>query len=147
MTHEEIQLLDGGIVYDDRGSVSFVNNFNFNGIKRFYQLKNVSPHVVRAYHGHERETKYVLVSTGSAKIICSKMDNRELTGLPVTFILHSAKPSILKIPAGFANGFKALEENTTIIFFSTSSLEESQGDDFRFSWDFFGKEIWVTKNR
>jgi len=147
--HDEIQLFEGGIAYDDRGSVSFVNDFDFisSGIKRFYQVKNVANNVVRAFHGHEKETKYVFVPQGCVKIICSKMDNRQLTGLPTTYILHSAKPSILKIPAGYANGFKALEDNTTIIFFSSSSLEESKGDDFRFAWDFFGKEIWNTKNR
>ncbi len=147
MITEEIKIINGGIAYDDRGSVLFVNDFNFDNIKRFYQVENISKDVIRAYHGHEREGKYVFVSNGSAKIICAKMENQELISPPSVFIVNSKKPVIIYVPAGFANGFKVLEEGTTIIFFSTSTLEESKGDDIRFNWDFFGKEIWETKNR
>ena len=145
--NEEIKLIDGGIAYDDRGSVAFVNDFNFEEIKRFYQVENISKNVIRAFHGHEKEGKYVFVSKGCVKIICAKMKKGKLTKPAHVFILNSRKPAILKIPMGFANGFKALEEGTIIQFFSTSSLEESKGDDIRFEWDFFGKKIWETKNR
>lgn len=144
---EEIKIIEGGIAYDDRGSLSFINNFNFEGIKRFYQIENISKEVIRAFHGHMREEKYIYVSKGSAKIICSKIVKDKIINPPFIFVLNSNKPTILKIPKGFVNGFKSLEENTTIIFFSTSSLEESKGDDIRFNWDFFGKEVWETKNR
>jgi dTDP-4-dehydrorhamnose 3,5-epimerase-like enzyme len=36
------------------------------------------------------------------------------------------------IPAGYANGFMTLTESAKVMFLSTSSLEESAGDDFRF---------------
>jgi hypothetical protein len=32
---EETKVLNGGLAVDDRGSVSFVNDFNFEGVKRF----------------------------------------------------------------------------------------------------------------
>ena len=41
-------------------------------------------------------------------------------------------------PAGFANGFMSLTEGAKIVFFSTSTLQESLGDDIRFparTWD------------
>jgi dTDP-4-dehydrorhamnose 3,5-epimerase len=47
------------------------------------------------------------------------------------FVLSSQTPKVLWIPPGYFNGFKSLEENTKIIFFSTSTLEESLGDDIR----------------
>jgi dTDP-4-dehydrorhamnose 3,5-epimerase len=32
----EPRLIQGAVVVDDRGSVSFVNDFDFAGVKRFY---------------------------------------------------------------------------------------------------------------
>ncbi|MCK4589154.1 MAG: dTDP-4-dehydrorhamnose 3,5-epimerase family protein [Nanoarchaeota archaeon] len=144
---EEPKLILGGVAYDDRGSVSFVNDFDFQGIKRFYQVENISKDVVRAFHGHLHEGKFVYVAKGSVKVICAKIENEKLVKPLFEFVLNSRKPSVLKIPKGFANGFKVLEENTSIIFFSISSLEESKNDDIRFAWNIFGKEIWEIKNR
>ena len=147
MTEEKIEMIEGGVVYDDRGSVTFVNNFSFQKIKRFYQVENLSPEIIRAFHGHEYEEKYVFVSKGSIKLVCAKINQKRIVGPPCIYTLNSKKPSILKIPKGFANGFKVLKTDTVVIFFSTSSLEESKNDDLRFDWDIFGKEIWEIKNR
>ncbi|MFW9896171.1 MAG: NAD-dependent epimerase/dehydratase family protein, partial [Candidatus Thorarchaeota archaeon] len=58
----ELQLIKGGIAIDDRGSVSFANDFNFYGIKRFYQVQNFKTSTIRAFHGHSKEAKYVYVA-------------------------------------------------------------------------------------
>ena len=47
------------------------------------------------------------------------------------FVLSSKSPKILWIPPGNYNGFKSLEENTSILFFSTSTLDESLDDDIK----------------
>ncbi|MBU0459990.1 MAG: dTDP-4-dehydrorhamnose 3,5-epimerase family protein [Nanoarchaeota archaeon] len=144
---QTIELIKGGNAFDDRGSLTFFNDFDFNGIKRFYQVENISKNVIRAFHGHLHERKFVYVVKGCAKVIGVKIGDGKLIGQPFEFVLNSRKPSILRIPKGFANGFKALEEGTTVIFFSTSSLDESKNDDIRFEWNHFGSEIWETKNR
>ena len=51
------------------------------------------------------------------------------------FVLSSKSPKILWIPPGNYNGFKSLEENTSILFFSTSTLDESLDDDIRKEFD------------
>jgi dTDP-4-dehydrorhamnose 3,5-epimerase len=61
------------------------------------------------------------------------------------FVLSSQSPSVLYIPPGYANGFKNLEDETIIMFFSTSTLEESKGDDIRFEWDKWN--IWEDDYR
>jgi len=145
---EKSKMIQGGIVVDDRGSVSFVNDFSFAGIKRFYMIENHRQGFVRAWHAHKKETKYVMVIKGAALVGAVKIDNWEKPS-EVTqverFILSEKKPSILYIPAGYANGFMSLTVDTKLIFFSTLSLEESQSDDFRFSsrhWD-----IWQVEER
>jgi len=135
------KLLVGGLAVDDRGSVSFVNNFNFDGVKRFYQVENHKRGFIRAWHGHVKEGKYVYVCQGSALIGAVNLETEEIE----KFVLSSKSPKILWIPPNYANGFKSLEENTKIIFFSTSSLEDSVGDDIRF--DYAKWNIWDEEYR
>ncbi len=137
----EIKVLSGGLSIDDRGSVRFVNDFNFDGVKRFYQVENHQRGFIRAWHGHEKEGKYVYVASGSALIGVVNIKTEEIS----KFILSDKLPKILWIPPGNYNGFKSLEENTKIIFFSTSTLEESLGDDIREEHDRWN--IWEEDYR
>ena len=125
------KLILGGISVDDRGSVRFVNEFDFEKVKRFYQVENHSKGFIRAWHGHKKEGKYVYVSSGTALIGVVDMETENVQ----KFVLSSKTPKILYIPPNNFNGFKSLEENTTILFFSTTTLEESLGDDIRESHD------------
>ncbi len=141
-------MIAGGLAVDDRGQVSFVNDFNFNDVKRFYQVSNHSKGFVRAWHAHKNETKYVYVANGAAIVGAVEIDNFENPNKnlkPHRFIISSKKPSILFIPKGYANGFMSLTDDTIIQFFSTSKLEDSLNDDYRFDaryWD-----IWQIEER
>ena len=144
------RLIEGGIAVDKRGKISFVNGFNFKGVKRFYIIENASTEIIRAFHGHKKEEKYVLVVTGSALIVAVKIDDFSKPSkdmIPQRFILSSQKPALLHIPGGYANGSRILEKGTKILFFSTASLKESQADDYRFPYDYWGKDIWRTQNK
>lgn len=134
-------LIQGGVSVDDRGSVRFVNDFNFNDVKRFYQVQNHKQGFIRAWHGHRHEGKYVYVVSGSALIGAANMDTQVVD----KYVLSSQSPKVLFIPAGHANGFKTLEENTIILFFSTSDLNSSLNDDIRFPYDKWN--IWEEDYR
>lgn len=144
------EIIEGGIAVDDRGQLTFANDFSFENIKRFYIVENFSTDTIRAFHGHERESKYALVVSGSAIIAAVHMDDKKTPnkGNQVfRYVLSARKPSILFIPSGYANGIRSLENNTKIIFFSTSSIEESKGDDYRFPHNYWGEDIWNVENR
>lgn len=134
-------LIEGGLCIDDRGSVSFVNAFGFEGLKRFYIVSNHRVGFVRAWHAHQREGKYVMAVAGSAIVGAVKIDDwaNPSKDLPVhRYVLSAEKPSVLHIPPGYANGFMSLTPDTKLIFFSTASLEESRQDDLRYDayyWD------------
>jgi len=145
--NSDIVILDGAVATDDRGCVRFVNDFNFSRVKRFYQVENHKRGFIRAWHGHKKEAKYVYVPKGTAVIGVVKLplSSTSESHNPEKFILSANKPQVLYIPKGFANGAMTLEENTIIQYFSTSSLEESIGDDIRFAhnkWD-----IWKSEYR
>jgi dTDP-4-dehydrorhamnose 3,5-epimerase-like enzyme len=142
----DIKLINGGISVDDRGSVRFVNDFNFEGVKRFYQVENHRQGFIRAYHYHEFEGKYVYVVRGSILISVVKVNKNSLDESEVeTFILSSKSPKILWIPPSHANGFKNLEEDTSVIFFSTSTLVDSIDDDIRYPYDTW--DVWSENFR
>jgi dTDP-4-dehydrorhamnose 3,5-epimerase-like enzyme len=135
------KIINGGLAVDDRGSVRFVNDFDFKGVKRFYHVENHKRGFIRAWHGHKKEGKYVYVVDGSALIGVVNMKTNEVS----KYILSNKSPKILWIPPGYYNGFKSLEENTKIIFFSTTSIEESLGDDIRKDFDKW--DIWSDDYR
>lgn len=141
----KIKIFSGGLATDKRGQVSFVNDFNFKDVKRFYQIKNSPSEPIRAFHGHMKEAKYFYVASGSILLAAVRLDNPKNPSKsnPVSRNIISAKnPTVVRIPIGYANGFKSLEKNTVVLIFSTSSLSESQGDDYRYPADYWGKDIW-----
>lgn len=145
-------LIEAGIAIDDRGQLIFANDFDFKkyGIRRFYAVSNHKQGFIRAWHGHKKEAKFVLVPSGSALVMIAKIDNWENPSKTLEiqkFVLSSKKPSVLYIPAGYVNGFMSLTDDTQIFFFSTSTIEESKGDDIRFSHDYWGNDIWNIQFR
>jgi dTDP-4-dehydrorhamnose 3,5-epimerase-like enzyme len=148
MIPTDLKLLSGGLGVDDRGQVGFVNDFDFAGVKRFYTVMNHQRNFVRAWHAHRKEAKYVTVVQGAALIGAVAIDDWDhpSKGAEVSrHVLSASKPAVLFIPAGFANGFMSLTDDAMVVFFSTSTLNESLGDDFRYEaryWD-----IWHVEER
>jgi dTDP-4-dehydrorhamnose 3,5-epimerase-like enzyme len=145
---ETPRLLEGGLAVDDRGSVAFVNAFDFEGVKRFYVVANHRQGFVRAWHAHRREAKYVTVVSGAAVVAAVRIDDWERPSRAAEvhrFVLSAAKPSVLFIPPGHANGFMSLTNDSRLLFFSTSTVEETRDDDVRYDaryWD-----AWTVEER
>ena len=143
-----VRLIEGGSAVDDRGTVGFINDFNFSRIKRFYTVTNHQTGFVRAWHAHRFEAKYITVSRGAAIIGAVKIDDwvkPSHNSQVDRYVLLANKPSAVYIPAGYANGFMTLVEGTILVFFSTATLEESRDDDVRYDaryWD-----IWQVIER
>jgi len=126
-------LINGNTFVDDRGTLKFINGFNFEGVKRFYQVENHERGFIRAWHGHKKEGKYAYVAKGTAWIGIVDME----TKAEEKFVLSAKTPKVLWIPPGKYNGFQTLEEETIIFFFSTVTMDEAKGDDFRLSYEKF----------
>lgn len=131
---EKCKIINGGIFVDDRGPLRFNNEFNFEGVKRFYQVENHERGFIRAWHGHKKEAKYFYVAKGTAWVATVDMDDETQAE---RYILSDKNPKILYIPPGKYNGFQSLEEGTILIVFSTTTTEESKGDDYRKPYEAF----------
>jgi len=135
------ELLRGGTAIDDRGHLGYVNGVDFTPVRRLYVVSNHRPGFVRAWHGHQREDKWVMVVSGAAIVAAVEVDDWEhpsRDAMVHRFVLSEHQPDILHIPAGYANGFKTLTPGTRVMFWSTATLEGSLSDDFRWPatyWD------------
>lgn len=138
------RIINGDIFIDDRGKLLFVNKFDFSTVKRFYTVSNHKKGFIRAWHGHRHEEKFVFVPSGTALIGIVPLEDLTVNSCE-KFILSSSKPRILHIPAGYANGFQNLEDNTIIQFFSTVAMEDAVNDDIRFNYDIVN--IWEDNYR
>lgn len=130
-----IKFISGGTAIDDRGKLQFINDLSLVGFKRFYLVQNHKQGFIRAWHGHKLEAKAVVVVRGAALVCGVQIDDWEKPSkeLPVIRqVLSEDKFGALWIPPGFANGFMTLSEGCVLMFLSTSTLEESSGDDIRF---------------
>jgi len=133
-------LLVGDLSVDDRGEVGFVNEFDMKSIRRFYTVCNHSAGLVRAWHAHKKEKKFVTVVNGSAIVAAVCIDNWQKPSKDLQvhrYVLTAKKPTVLFIPNGYANGFLTLTEDAKLIFFSSATLQESIDDDFRFKADYW----------
>ena len=137
---ERLEFLAGDIAVDDRGRLSFCNDFDMARVRRFYVVSNHQPGFVRAWHAHRQETKYAYVVSGAALFAAVEIDDWENPdpALPVTrMTLSEDKPGVLCIPGGHAHGFMTLTPETKVMFFSTTALDESLGDDIRYPHDYW----------
>ena len=139
------KLLKGDTFSDDRGTLSFVNDFDLLPVKRMYSIIHTDKNVVRAWQGHQHESKWFKCIKGSFVVAWKKIDNfSKPSPLPQAkhVIIKSTEPAILFIPPGYANGLKAMEDNSEIMVFSDYYLGESLDDKIRFD-----KDLWFDWNQ
>jgi dTDP-4-dehydrorhamnose 3,5-epimerase-like enzyme len=145
-------LLQADLAVDDRGQLTFCNDLDFASlsIRRLYLTRNHRPNLVRAWHGHKKESKYVLAVSGAALVCTVPIDNWANPFVPFKFsgerfVLSAALPRVLAIPPGYANGWKSLTPDCQLLWFSTATVEESAADDYR--WDARYWNPWEVKER
>jgi len=135
------ELIPGGVSSDDRGRVYFANGLDLSNCRRFYFVENFSVGTVRAWHAHRNERKWVLAVSGAALACCVEIDNWESPSTDTDvhrFVLDASNPSVLSVPAGYANGAMSLVPQTKLLYLSDASLDASLDDDIRYParyWD------------
>lgn len=125
--------------WDERGIVTFNNDFNAFGIKRIYTIENKSIDLIRGWQGHKIEQRWFSAIGGSFKIRLIKIDNWENPSKNLSFIefiLKSSALDILHIPGGYVSSIQALEVDSKLLLFADYQLGEIQ-DEYRFDLNYF----------
>jgi dTDP-4-dehydrorhamnose 3,5-epimerase-like enzyme len=129
------KIIKGDQFIDHRGELRFVNDFKFEGIKRFYLIKHPDVNFIRAWQGHEFETKLFYPIRGEFVVAWVKIDNFESPShdlMPEHHIISETNSELVYLPPGYANGIKALEANAELMIFSDMEVEESIKEKTRY---------------
>lgn len=134
------KIIQGGNFSDHRGTISYVNDFSFQGIERFYIISNSEENPIRAWQGHKLDAKNFYCINGSFKIHFIKIDNWENPSRDLsieTIMVSESDSKVVHIPSGYANAIESLEENSKLISFSTLPLANVKEDDVRYPSDYW----------
>lgn len=134
------KLIQGGNFNDHRVSISFVNDFNFSDIGRFYIISNSKENPLRAWQGHKLDAKNFYCLTGSFKISFVQIDDWENPSKDLTIetvLVSQLDSKIVHIPAGYANAVESLEENSKLMSLSALLLANVSKDDMRYPSDYW----------
>lgn len=134
------KIIQGGDFSDHRGTISYVNDFKFTDIERFYIISNSEENPIRAWQGHKLDNKNFYCLTGSFNIHFIKIDNWENPSKDLaieTVFISESESKIVHIPAGYANAIESLENDSKLISFSTLALANVGDDDIRYPSDYW----------
>lgn len=128
-------LIEGGVFSDHRGTLQFINDFDMSVIRRMYFTTHPNVETIRAWQGHKAESRWFFCVKGSFKVKLVKIDNWDNPSDDCElfeFELSENIPQVLHIPNGYANGFKANEEDSKLMILSNYGLGDIEDDHFRF---------------
>jgi dTDP-4-dehydrorhamnose 3,5-epimerase len=129
-------IVEGGLHVDARGTVSFVNDFDFTGVDRFYTIRAHRPQELRGWVGHQRDHKWFFPAEGTILIAVVKPDRWDCPSSDLAvdrFVLCAAKPQVLCVPPGYATGSVNLSDDAILMIFSSGKIEDAKADDHRFA--------------
>lgn len=124
---------------DERGIVTFNNDFDASAVKRIYTLENHNTDFIRGWQGHKIEQRWFTAISGSFEVRLIGPDNWETpsTSLqPQIYCLEARKLDVLHVPAGYITSIQALEKCSKLLVMADYGLDEIE-DDYRFPADYF----------
>lgn len=141
----QIEVIQGEIFTDARGRISSLNNFDFEGVERFYFIHHPDKSVVRGWHGHKYEKKWFYCVKGSFKLAFVKPDNWDNPSAdlkPEIFEINENDSKVICLPDGYANCIKAIEDNSTLLVYSGKKVPEAYSDSWRYD-----SKMWVDLSK
>ncbi len=136
------KLISGNHHKDQRGIVSFNNDFDLTQIKRMYIIENSNIDIVRAWQGHKIEQRWFTAVEGKFRIQLIQVDNWDHpnSNLPkIEFIIQSETLDTLHIPGGYISSIQSLKEKSKLIAMTDYHLGEID-DEYKYTTNYFTKK-------
>lgn len=139
MTSNQLPITVGNRHNDERGVITYNNDFDASQIKRIYTIENHSSDFIRGWQGHKIEQRWFACMKGSFEISVIVVDNftnpsRDL--IIQKYLLTDDVLTYLHIPAGHLTAIQALQEESKLLVLADFCLGEVQ-DEYRFPIDYF----------
>ena len=135
-----INVIQGGIASDHRGSIRFVNDFDMSEVKRFYIIQNADTELIRGWRAHRIEQRWFYVLSGSFVLDTVLIDNWEVASpeLPIErSVLNAEDRQLIHVPAGYGTAFQAVEKGSELLVFADHGIAHAPMDDYTWPQDYF----------
>lgn len=135
------QIIEGEIFRDERGQISSLNAFRFDGVERFYFIHHPDTSVIRGWHGHQHEKKWFYCVKGAFTIGLVEIDDWDNPSADLKaekYYLTETDSKIVCVPEGYANAIKASVADSILLVFSGKTLPEAYSDSWRYD-----KHLWI----
>lgn len=132
-------LIKGNCHKDERGSLSYNNDFDASEVKRTYVIDNADCDVIRGWQGHKIEQRWFTAIKGAFVIKIIKVDNWETPSVDLEtekVHLYSDTLDVLHIPKGHITSVQALEEGSKLLVMADYLLGETK-DEYRYDLNYF----------
>lgn len=127
---------------DERGIITFNNDFDASEIKRIYTIENHSLDFIRGWQGHKIEQRWFAAMKGEFEISVIEIDdfNQTSKDLKISkYQLSDESLTYLHIPSGYITAIQAKKEGSKLLVLADYALGEIQ-DEYRFVLDYFKNE-------
>ncbi|MGO4709162.1 WxcM-like domain-containing protein [Chryseobacterium sp. 2TAF14] len=135
------QYLKGNKHQDERGIITYNNDFDASQIKRIYTIENHSTDFIRGWQGHQVEQRWFACMKGSFEISVILVDDFENPSKDLTiqkYLLSDDVLTYLHVPAGHVTAIQAKSEGSKLLVFVNYHLNELN-DEYRFDLNYFNK--------
>jgi len=122
---------------DDRGESLFDLFPETIGVGQV-NVSRIDKGVVKAFHLHRNQNDYVICLSGRFRLLTAAEDGTDFN----EHILSSRNPQVIEIDKDTYHGYQALEENSVILYYCDNRYDMDNPDEYRGSWEMFGKEVW-----
>ncbi len=133
-------IINGGVHIDERGTLSFFNDFDMQSIKRFYIIEHTNKEIRRGWRAHKLENRWFVAAEGEFMINIVRVTdwkNPDPRTKQQSFLLKYSDGQILSIPAGHAFCLQALKANSKLFVFADSTVYDAVNDDYLYPLDYF----------
>jgi len=137
--NSEPRIIKGNSFSDERGKISFNNEFNAVEVKRIYFIENYSIDFLRGWQGHQIEQRWFMCTKGSFEIKVIKIDNWENPSKDLqvkVYQINSEDSAVLHVPEGHITSIQSLEKESKLMAMSDYHLGEIK-DEYRFDLEYF----------
>lgn len=132
-------LLEGKKHQDERGIITYNNDFDASKVKRMYTIENHSADFIRGWQGHKIEQRWFACMKGSFEISVIVIDDFENPSKDLTiqkYLLQDDVLTYLHIPSGCITAIQAKEEKSKLLVLADYDLGEIS-DEYRYNLDYF----------
>ena len=135
-------IFEGKKYEDERGIITFNNEFDASEIKRIYTIENHSSDFVRGWQGHKVEQRWFATMKGEFEISVIEIDDFDQPSKDLKiskYQLNDKSLTYLHIPSGHITAIQAKKEGSKLLVLANYALGEIR-DEYRFTLDYFKNE-------